>query len=327
MIKTITGKQLQLLRDALVSAFPTYQKLEAMMLFELDTNLPNIAEEEALLEVALNIINWARAEERLEELISGAINQNPRNAKLKQFAIELSLVSKETPSKNGGFEAIVLQNSPFQDVVSWRSKMEKIENCVCRIEINRDGVATGFLINADTILTNCHVSDLITDYSQVIIRFDFKENNEGTENVGKEYKLSENYLIDKSDKYDLDFALIKLAESAGNEVIGESERIRGWLEPKNYNFQIGEIQLILQHPDAKTLKISAGAVSQIDNTSNRITYTANTQQGSSGSPVFTLGWDLVALHHYGNQTGNIGIPLSAIWSRLEGRNSLGELRI
>jgi S1-C subfamily serine protease len=328
MLKELNGSQFEELQKSLISAFPTYKKLEAMLLFKLNTNLANIAPQAGLEDVTLELIQWARAEGRLEDLISGAIKHVPNNPELRQFAIALSLTSDETPVRNGSFEAIVLQNSPFEDVVEWRRQMTTIENSICRIEIGGQGIGTGFLVGPGVIITNCHVADLIGDYRQVGIHFDYKANKEGGVNNGRVYQVLENYLLRKSDKNDLDFALIELTEAAGNEVINQTGEKRGWLTPKNYVFQVNEIQIILQHPLAQPMKIGAGIVSQIDNQNHRITYTVHTEIGSSGSPVFNLGWDLVAIHHYGKQTGNIGIPLSTIWKEFEGdRNLLGKLQV
>jgi V8-like Glu-specific endopeptidase len=49
----------------------------------------------------------------------------------------------------------------------------------------------------------------------------------------------------------------------------------------------------------------------------RLRYRNNTEPGSSGSPVFTLAWELVALHHAGAPgpepaSYNQGIPMARI---------------
>ena len=64
----------------------------------------------------------------------------------------------------------------------------------------------------------------------------------------------------------------------------------------------------------------------------RIRYRTNTDPGSSGSPCFTMDWDLVALHHYGDPKWqqpkfNQGVPIELIRQRIETKGfgrSLGD---
>ena len=76
---------------------------------------------------------------------------------------------------------------------------------------------------------------------------------------------------------------------------------------------------------ALSLLLGAGVVTADDSVHQRVVYTTNTLPGSSGAPVFTLGWELVALHHFGEATGNRGIPLAAIWTQLEAKGTLSQL--
>ena len=53
-----------------------------------------------------------------------------------------------------------------------------------------------------------------------------------------------------------------------------------------------------------------------------LTYSTDTQPGSSGAPVLNDRWELVALHHSSRTTdtivGNVGIRMSAIVSHVRG---------
>lgn len=53
----------------------------------------------------------------------------------------------------------------------------------------------------------------------------------------------------------------------------------------------------------------------------RIRYATNTEPGSSGAPCFTMDWELVALHHYGDPAWlqpkfNQGVPIGLIRRRI-----------
>jgi hypothetical protein len=322
----LKGKQQEALRDALVSAFPNYDELKMMLFFELNEKLQKYVERGPMNRVAMDLIEWAEAQGKLEELIAGARAKNPGNVALRRFAVEVSLTSDTPPQ--GKLEAMVLEGVPFQKVNQWRQRMVEIERAVCRVEMPEGtGVGTGFLIGADAILTNWHVANVLALKSlqpdQAGVRFDYAAGSDGlTVPAGQFYPFKAEWLIDSSPVRDLDFAMVRVAGDPGMQTVGETSETRGWLNYKLHQSAIGEIQLILQHPLAAPLNLSAGAVTAVNTMHKRVTYTANTAPGSSGSPVFTLGWDLVALHHYGEQTGNMGIPLNYIWQQLEQGNRL-----
>jgi len=79
---TVTGEQLQGLRDALVSAYPDSRSLAAMALFELGENLNVITEAGNLNDRAFELIRWCQAAGRLDELVRAARAQNPGNEAL-----------------------------------------------------------------------------------------------------------------------------------------------------------------------------------------------------------------------------------------------------
>ena len=135
----LKGKQLEALRDALVSAFPQYDDLKSMVLFELNERLQTHVERGPMNRVATDLIEWAEAKGRLDELIAGARVQNPGNLALRRFAVEISLTSDAPPA--GKLEAMVLKTVPFQQTNQWRATMVKKERTVCRVEMpERTGV-------------------------------------------------------------------------------------------------------------------------------------------------------------------------------------------
>jgi V8-like Glu-specific endopeptidase len=82
--------------------------------------------------------------------------------------------------------------------------------------------------------------------------------------------------------------------------------------------------MIAQHPDGKSLKLAVDTESVIGVNAGqtRVRYATNTEAGSSGSPVFDLDWNLVALHHLGDPaydhppSYNQGVPINKIRDRL-----------
>lgn len=89
----LSKMQRKQLQKALISAFPTHGDLAQMVSYHLDEDLETIAAGTKHSEVVFNLINWARAQGRLMELIQEALQANDRNEELRAFAEELQLQS------------------------------------------------------------------------------------------------------------------------------------------------------------------------------------------------------------------------------------------
>jgi V8-like Glu-specific endopeptidase len=87
-------------------------------------------------------------------------------------------------------------------------------------------------------------------------------------------------------------------------------------------FKPGMGLIIVQHPRGGPMKlaIDTKAVTEVTANQTRVRYRTNTEPGSSGSPCFTMGWELAALHHSGNPElqarYNEGVPLDTICDQL-----------
>src|SRR5689334_16893920 len=106
MALDLKGRQFGALQDALLDAFPSWNALEQLVEFELSESLERVAGKGRLEDVAFELIKWARARSRLDELLAGAMRRNPSNDELRSLGIELSLSSDEPPS--GALEALVM---------------------------------------------------------------------------------------------------------------------------------------------------------------------------------------------------------------------------
>jgi V8-like Glu-specific endopeptidase len=191
------------------------------------------------------------------------------------------------------------------------------EAAVCRIEFPvQQGQGTGFLIAPDLVMTNHHVlSDFIDrdwDPTQICCRFDYQTGADGvTKRAGQSVGLAQQWLVRHSPTDQLDYAIIRLAEAVGTLPIGgQPDGRRGWLSPLAHTFESGESIFIMQHPKSAPLKLASGGLVKAE--TRRVYYLANTLNGSSGSPCFTSGWDLVAIHRAGDEVSNVGVPFSAI---------------
>jgi hypothetical protein len=136
-------------------------------------------------------------------------------------------------------------------------------------------------------------------------------------------------VLEASEANALDFALLKIDGSPGQQSVASQPGApaRGWLKPVAYEFKVNDPIFIIQHPKASPLKFAPGSVNVPTPTVNRVGYTTNTQDGSSGSPCCTADWKVVALHHWGGTDHNRGVKFSAILDYLTPRQVPGFMQV
>jgi hypothetical protein len=255
---------------------------------------------------------------------------------------------------SGGFERTIKSRLPGFDFAVFREKMALVEGRVCKVEIDGNAAGTGFLVGPDAVLTNYHVlAEALQGKSpaeQVTCRFDYKVLSNGSRLEGTAVKLhATDWNLDFSPPSpaestrtpsvplptpdELDYALVRLDRRLGDEpsspLGGEGGPKRGWLALPSVApvFLKNNPLMIAQHPDGKPLKLVVDTESVIGVNANRtrVQYATNTEAGSSGSPVFDLGWNLVALHHLGDPaydhppSYNQGVIIDLIRKRIENR--------
>lgn len=81
----LPGESYKELLDALLSAFPTYDKLEQMARFQLSENLASLVGGGTQTDMIFRLIGWAEANGNLDILVQGARRSNPGNPALKEF--------------------------------------------------------------------------------------------------------------------------------------------------------------------------------------------------------------------------------------------------
>jgi len=325
----LTREQRNQLFNALLEAFPAWAELQGMVMLQLDRNLETIsASSNTLRKVVLDLIIWAQAGGYLGELTGGALAVKPDNLALKEFAKAMQAATAAVPPPAPApaaapnkevYERLIWKAVAFAGTAEFRAAMVEREARVCRVEFPEgDGQGTGFLVGADLVCTNYRVLEGFIEKRQPIqavrCRFDYQTDAGGTTtNEGRVAKLVDtDCLVRSSAIKDLDFSLVRLAERAGDDVVGGGKR--GWLKPVPHQFEVGEAVFVLQHPKAAPLKIASGGVAEVKET--RVHYLANTLNGSSGSPCFTSDWQLAALHRGGDTIANIAVPFAAILADL-----------
>jgi trypsin-like peptidase len=257
-------------------------------------------------------------------------NQPPPPSGLQRSVPAAAAEGGETPLpmvEVSGLEREVTQ-VPFGDPEQLIAFMQEAKRRTCRIEIDGAALGTGFLVGPQTVLTNWHVVEGVgaAQFAKVSCRFDYIQRIDGARYGGLPLALDGNGLLfhrpyapaeitadpenPPPDATELDYALLRLAERAGDK--------RGWfaLPGKGVAVAEGANIWIVQHPDGKPLKFAADMKSLLKCPPPpgrpRLRYLTNTEKGSSGSPCFSMTstgtFELVALHHFGDPVWPPGIP-------------------
>ena len=82
------GKKLQELRNAIIGAYPNKINLEMMVSDELDEILDSIVGGENMEHIVFELIKWAKAQNKLEQLVKAACEYNPGNQELQRISKE-----------------------------------------------------------------------------------------------------------------------------------------------------------------------------------------------------------------------------------------------
>jgi endonuclease G len=196
---------------------------------------------------------------------------------------------------------------------------------VCRVEVHdrRGSVAgygTGFMVGPSLLLTNNHVLPDAQWALYSLAQFDYENDVRLMPRPTRNFRLEpERFFVTDEG---LDFSLVAVAPVAAEGVeLGQYGYVP--LIAGSGKALLGECVSIIQHPAGapKAIAVRANQVSDVFD--QFIHYSTDTEPGSSGSPVLSDSWEVVALHHAGvpdpNGNGyvaNEGIRISSIMSHL-----------
>jgi hypothetical protein len=318
----MTGPQRKKLCRALEAAFPDPGELAQLVNFGLNRNLEAIVAPGNLGLRIFNLVVKCEAQGWLDDLLVAAREENPGNPDLELVVWEVGQdigIEPKQPGE-GELQRVVVDNSKFQNPDNWLVEMASKLKSVCRVESSQ-GIAagTGFLVGPSLVMTNRHVVNGFKNPAEAVFRFDYRILPGGKPlRMGKEFKLAvKDWLVSDSPVGKLDYALMKLQGTPGEESPGQSRKsvARGWLKPTVCEFQKGEPMVIVQHPKGRQMEMAFGSV--LDGSGKEwVNHSVSTEEGSSGSPCFNSSLELVALHYWGSDKKNAAIRFSAILDNL-----------
>src|SRR5579885_69298 len=163
------------------------------------------------------------------------------------------------------------------------------------------GVGTGFLISPRLLMTNNHVIESERIAERSCVEFDYVRRFDGGVGATQRFNLLPGEFFLTSEAHDglnLDYTIVAVeaANSQGNRLAA-----RGFI-PLNVapgELVVTELANIIQHPGGDLQQVALRDNKVVKWLDHFIHYEADTQPGSSGSPVFNDQWQLAALHHSG----------------------------
>jgi endonuclease G len=191
------------------------------------------------------------------------------------------------------------------------------------------GFGTGSMVTARLLLTNHHVLPDAQTAADSEIEFNFEDGIDGQPLQPRRFALdpASFFLADQG----LDFALVAVAASPQE------------LTPFGFNRTIaaegkaiaGDFVTIVQHPGGQKKQVALRDNRIVDVFDDFLHYEADTEPGSSGSPVLNDQWELVGLHHASvpapehpelGQFVNEGIRVSRLLKFIAAQTLTGEQR-
>lgn len=187
--------------------------------------------------------------------------------------------------------------------IAWLQKAIKASKSVGRVVLPDGATGTGFLTDGGYLFTNHHVLEDAATTSNAYVEFNFELDETGQSKPRHQYSFeSSDFATDEA----LDFTRVKVKEN-GQTPLSDW----GFLElAPDALPTVGEPVNIIQHPngDDKQIALTANEVLSVWN--NKLFYKADTEPGSSGSPVFNQDWKVVALHHAGKTMKEGGLQIN-----------------
>lgn len=291
--------------------------------------------------------------------IEKAYENNPIDPILHKLHMVFEQEAEAAVGSEKTLEKIIASTVEFIDVSKWQELVLLTMFRVCRLELQtssgRQPIGTGFLVGPDLMLTNYHVIENAHkrqyDHSpeSIVAAFDRKLNEDGSENLsGSQFSLlnpefENDWLVafgppDPQDGIEdpigmaerletLDYALLRLDGAPGDELVddhveNEPAAKRGFFtldSARSTDLLDGEAIFIFGHAQEGPLHISVGSI--VGHNQSRVTSTASSSKGSSGSPCFDRDLLLSALHHASilNEELDEGIPIQAIVNDLRSK--------
>jgi V8-like Glu-specific endopeptidase len=189
-------------------------------------------------------------------------------------------------------ERIIGDQSTFLPISFLEIGLQRARSVV-RVSIP-GGAGTGFLTKNNLLVTNNHVISSIEDARRAKIWFNYQKTATGEDAPVEDFMLDpdDGFATSPMDGGD-DWTAVR--------VKGDANARWGTLDLAESSVKVNDFVNIIQHPKGESKKIALYHNIVVFSDNSRVQYLTDTEPGSSGSPVFNSEWQIVALHHSGNE--------------------------
>lgn len=203
-------------------------------------------------------------------------------------------------AKKAGPEAIRGTTLDFVGI-AFLERGRRAADAVGRVAFLSDAPqGTGFLVGPGLFLTNHHVIESPSAARRFQVQFDYEYDPLDRAVTPTSFYFDPDACFVSDGIDGLDYTLIAIGERrSGRRALPDFGFLP--LSDAGDKHMLGEIANVVQHPDGrfKELVLRENHLVARDETLNVLHYVADTEQGSSGSPVFNNEWEAIALHHWG----------------------------
>jgi V8-like Glu-specific endopeptidase/ankyrin repeat protein len=222
------------------------------------------------------------------------------------------LSNRYSDAEVGQLQSLMAEQGGSADEKRIRAMRESLSG-VCQIRV-RKNFGTGFLFlyeGLDCVMTNHHVINTPLEASDAECVFFFFS----PEDAGVAMKLDVDSFFYTNKQLDCTIVAVQF------EDLINSPRLPFHLKLSSRDYKKDETVVVIGHPDGQPVSITAGKVledtSEVDNI---LRHDANTQLGSSGSPVLDVNGHVFALHNKGFAATNGAILIRAIMADIDGQS-------
>lgn len=253
--------------------------------------------------------NMGSKQDRLDTLVRQRFAESKGQRENSRTCIYKQMPREAEPDKTRALNvakrmgAESMQGDTNDFLASWFLSLgAKRSRPVCIIRSSRGSpLGSGFLITPRLLITNHHVLENELMAKSAIVEFDYAEDDQALAMSTTRYSLRPDMFWLFNDTEQLDFSIVAVGE-----------RLSGSVELKDFGYlplsdrpdkhALGLHANVIQHPlgGQRQVVVRENRLLARDIATERcLHYSADTDEGSSGSPVFNDAWEVVALHHWG----------------------------
>ncbi|MEY3368525.1 MAG: hypothetical protein RI973_1680 [Bacteroidota bacterium] len=234
----------------------------------------------------LNIVDGIPRKMELNEMLSGVKGMN--------FSVDDEALEK------------IMGDRSRMVKISWLEMALKATRSVGRIVCPDGATGTGFLVEGNYLFTNHHVIPDQVTADNAYVEFNFEEDISGRPKTRYQYHFDADQFLTNGDPT-MDYTRLKVLERPGSVPLSEWGCLQ--LAPDAIPVP-GDPVNIIQHPKGDVKQIALTSNEVLSLWKSYLFYKADTEPGSSGSPVFNQSWQVVALHHAGKLMSEGGMQIN-----------------